>query len=566
MQDEGYSVGEVAELLRRRKKVVGRTFITLALLGVVIAYSFETLYKSSGAIVIEQPEVADQFLPGTYQAPDREQRIGRINDEVMTTDNLAKIVEKHNLYPDLRGDKGPRSVVPELRDNFELELKLAQDDPRKKFVGEVTGFVVSYYHPAPETSRDVARDIVDLFLERNRSRRQDAYVDTADALERESENLRTRVSGLEAELANFKTENPGALPEDREYNRQVIERKSRDLTQLDREIRSLQERKTLLQSQLAQTDPWISTIGPDGNPLPASTDQLQLLQQEYLRLLGSYNPNHPDVIKVLREIDSLTGGAANPAFRQALEAEYTAKQMALFDARNQYGSNHPDVLALQRAISVLEEQIAKLPTASSADLPEPNNPPYVNLELQLKGVDIELLALQQDRRTIQSETSELGKMVQIAPEVERRYLELSRDLTIAREQYEDTMTRQLAVRRAGALEKVELSERYVVTKIPSVSYTPDFPNRPLIIVICIFLGLTFGIGFGIIAEVLDDSIRNTRDIKAIIGAPPMAAIPMIRTETEIKADKRSRWLSMASITACIVLVAIYAQLQRIGAI
>ena len=565
MQDEGYSVGEVAGLIRRRRRIISRTFVILILLSVVIAYSFETLYRSSGSIVIEQPEVAGQFIPGTYQTPNREQRIARINDEVMTTDNLAKVVEKHNLYADLRQGRPARSMVSKLRENFELDLILAADDPRKRFSGEATGFALSYYHPEPETARDVARTIVDLFLERNLQRRQDAYVNTEAALTRESVGLRDRVANLEEQLANFKTENPGALPEDRNYNRQIIERKSRDMTQLDREIRSLQERKTLLQSQLAQTDPWISTIGPDGNPLSGSNDRSQQLQSEYLRLLGIYSPNYPDVVRIRREIDSLTGGAANPAFRQALEAELTAKQMALYEAKNQYGANYPDVLNLERAIVALEEQIAQLPKASN-DLPEPNNPTYVNLELQLGGVDIELSALQQDRRELQTETSELDEMVQIAPEVEKRYLALTRDLTIARDQYEDTMTRQLAVERAGALEEEELAERYVVKRMPSTSYAPAFPNRPLIIIIGIFMGATLGIGLGILAEVLDESIRNTRDIKSIIGAPPIAAIPIIQTESEVRTVHRSRWLSLVVLSAAVIMVTVYVQLQRTGTI
>ncbi len=565
MQDEGYSVGEVAALLKRRLRLIVITFITISLLSIVIAFSLETLYRSSGEIVIEQPEVANQFIPGTYQAPDREQRIDRINDEVMTRDNLAKIVDKHNLYAEKRKGGGPESVVPELRDNFELRLKLADDNPRRKYVGDVMGFVLAFYHPDPDKSRDVASDIVNLFIEGNRKRRQQAYVETSEALASEAEDLRITVSRLESELADFKTEHPGALPEDRNFNRQVIERKSRDLTQLDREIRSLQERKTLLQSQLAQTDLWVSTIGPDGEPLPASTDQLQQLQSEYLRLLGIYSANHPDVVRIRREIDSLTGGAANPAFRQALEAEYTAKQIALSDALNQYAENHPDVIQLRRSIAAIQDQLDRIPEGRS-DLPPPNNPTYINLQLQLQGLEIELAALQEDRRKLQTETTELDEKFQIAPEVERRYLELSRDLTIARNQYEDTMSRRMAIERAETFEELELSERYVVTRLPRASYTPAFPNRPLIIIIGVFLGATIGVGLGILAEVLDDSIRNTRDIRSFMGAPPVAAIPNILTTSEAQLLRRNRLLVICAFGVAMGIVAVYVQLQRTGAI
>ena len=133
MQDEGYSVGDVTRLINRRRRLISVTSFVIIAISAIVAYSLETLYMSSGAIIIDQPEVADQFLPGTYQAPNREQRIARINDEVMTRENLASIVETHNLYPEERGSNEARSVVGELRENFELEMILAEDDPRNRY-------------------------------------------------------------------------------------------------------------------------------------------------------------------------------------------------------------------------------------------------------------------------------------------------------------------------------------------------------------------------------------------------------------------------------------------------
>ncbi len=565
MQDEGYSVGEVTRLVKRRRRIIGWTFFVFTALSIVVAYSLESLYRSSGVIVIEQPEVADQFLPGTYLTQNREQRISRINDEVMTRENLATIVETHGLYSEQRGSSGPETVVSNLREHFELDMLLADDDPRNKYAGGVMGFVLSYYHPDAETSRNVTRDIVELFLEGNRKRRQDAYLGTAEALSREAVEIRATVSDLESKLADFKTENPGALPEDRTYNRQVVERKGRDLTELDREIRSLQERKTLLQSQLAQTEPWVTVIGPDGEAVPASTDRMQQLQSEYLRLIGIYSANHPDVMRVRREIESLTGSAANPTFRRALEAAYLSKQLELADAQRQYGPNHPDVLSLQRSTIALEQQIEQLPEGTS-DLPPPNNPTYVNLEVQLDSLDIELAALQRNKRQLQTETRQLDVTIQVAPEVERRYLELTRDLDIARQQYEDTMARRMAVERAGALEDSKIAERYVLTKAPSLPYKPAFPNRSLIIIVGLFLGVSLGMVAGIIAEAIDDSIRSTRDMRTIIGAPPIAAIPLIQTTAEVRAVVHSRRRLALAVGTATIAVAIYVQLQRSGVI
>jgi hypothetical protein len=128
------------------------------------------------------------------------------------------------------------------------------------------------------------------------------------------------------------------------------------------------------------------------------------------------------------------------------------------------------------------------------------------------------------------------------------------------------MERRLAIERAGALEASDIAERFVVTRAPTLPYDAAFPNRPLIIFIGVFLGITVGLGMGILAEVIDDSIRNTRDVRTIVGAPPIAAIPVIRTETESRAVVRSRRLTMIGVSLLLVLVATYVQLQISGAI
>lgn len=561
MDNEGIGLQDLTGLIRRRARLVGLTFLGILLLSLVAAYSLENLYQAWGTIIIERQEVSDQYLPGTFSDTNPEQRIQRIYDEVMTSANIVKIIENHELYVAEREDAAPESVVSIFRQNFEMELQLSGDDPRSRDTGEVTGVVLSFFHTDPETARNVARDVVALFQEGNRQRRQAAYLETTAALERESANLRDQVADFERELAEFKSENPGALPEDRNYNRQTVERKARDLDGLDREIRSLQERKTILQTQLAQTEPWVTTVGLSGEALPTTNEQLRAKQAEYLRLLGIYNAEHPDVRRIKREIDSLAGGTVSPAFRQAIESQLASTRLELAEARRDYSEDHPDRRNLERAVATLEAQIADMP-AESADLPAPNNPSYLNLQVQLEAVNTELVALRADRRALQDETQELDRMVQLAPEVERRYLELTRDLGLARNQYEDSKSRLMSVQRAGNLQEDELAERYVVTRYPSLPFDPAFPNRPLFILIGVFLGLTTGLFVGIASEALDSTIRNTRDIRMILGMPPIAAIPEISTIDDQLTARRSALVYAASIGIVIIAAAAYALMQR----
>jgi uncharacterized protein involved in exopolysaccharide biosynthesis len=184
------------------------------------------------------------------------------------------------------------------------------------------------------------------------------------------------------------------------------------------------------------------------------------------------------------------------------------------------------------------------------------------VQLQLDGVNTEIAALRQDRFGLQSEIMDIEAKVQVAPEVEREWLELTRDLGLARNQYEDIRTRQMSVQRAGVLEEEELSERYVVTRRPSLTYTPAFPNRSLFMIVGLFLGITFSIGAAIIAEALDGTIRSTRDIRIIMDMPPIAAIPAIATTEDVAKARSSRLMSFFAISVAITVVVAYALIQR----
>ena len=245
--------------------------------------------------------------------------------------------------------------------------------------------------------------------------------------------------------------------------------------------------------------------------------------------------------------------------------QQTSKQLELDVAKQQFSADHPDVRNLERSIIALHQQIATMPTAENTTQP-PNNPTYINLQLQLNAVNNELNALKFDRSQVQTELVILEDRIQVAPEVEREYLDLTRDLGLARKQYEEVKTRQMTVERAGVLQEEDLSERYVVTSYPGLSSTPAFPNRPLIISVGIFLALTLGLTIGIVAEAFDGTVRSTRDVQTILHMPPIAAIPIISTTADIAVAKRNRALKMVVMTAVIASVLIYIQMQRAGAI
>jgi hypothetical protein len=122
-----------------------------------------------------------------------------------------------------------------------------------------------------------------------------------------------------------------------------------------------------------------------------------------------------------------------------------------------------------------------------------------------------------------------------------------RDIDLLRDQLKNANT---SLEAAKTLKTRDPWETWTTT-YPRIVYAPAFPNRPLFVILGAFIGLTLGIGAGLITEAFDSTIRGTRDVRSVMQMPPIAAIPVIKTAS----DKRRDRLRMAMVTG-VVLVAV----------
>jgi hypothetical protein len=77
---------------------------------------------------------------------------------------------------------------------------------------------------------------------------------------------------------------------------------------------------------------------------------------------------------------------------------------------------------------------------------------------------------------------------------------------------------------------------------------------------------TLGIGAGLVAEALDGTIRSTRDVRHVMQMPPIAAIPVIKTPTDLRRDRFRRLAVATVVLVAVGAVGLYARLQTVGVI
>ena len=77
----------------------------------------------------------------------------------------------------------------------------------------------------------------------------------------------------------------------------------------------------------------------------------------------------------------------------------------------------------------------------------------------------------------------------------------------------------------------------------------------------LFLAITLGMAYGMLAEALDNSVRTTRDVRKILDMPPIAAIPEIRIPSEVRRIRNQNLAYALCVAVLVAAVAVYVGIQ-----
>ena len=166
-------------------------------------------------------------------------------------------------------------------------------------------FTLSYDGESPESAQKVANELTSLFLAENLKTRERHAQETTAFLKQEADGLSRHIEEIEKKLSNVKQRADGALPELTQLNMQLLNGAERELTDTDRDIRSLEERKAFLEGELATIKPNTPILSATGERILDSGERLKALRAEYADKAGYLSPEHPDIWKMQQEIRAL---------------------------------------------------------------------------------------------------------------------------------------------------------------------------------------------------------------------------------------------------------------------
>ncbi len=467
-----------------------------AAIAITIAYILPPVYESSASLLVEPQQISD--TDATAQVNPYEQ-IQIIEQRIMTRANLYDMAQRIGLYAD-QPDLSAGEIIADMKTRI-IFTGFEPDPTIKPGTPGATIISVAFDAPTPPLATKGANELVSLILQENTRMRTDRASDTLDFFKGEVERLTAEIATQSKKIADFKTANVDALPDSQDSRRAQQEREQQRLLDLDREEASLKNQRASIVWVFERTGRASATIA-----LSPEEQELQTLQSQLLQQQAIYKPTSPQIRMLQSRIGALQ--------------ELVTKQQA------------------DRAVP-------------SADGSTAAGKPLSELDVELAPIDQRLADIAAERASLQATLAALDAAQQATPKNEMVLNDLDRELTSLQTQYTNAVA---SLGQAQVGEKIEVlskGQRFTLIDAPIDRNTPVSPQRLLISAAGLVGGIGAALGFIVLWEMLNRSIRRPVELSRDLGIQPIATIPYIRTAGELR---WRRWLVGGVLLLIVVLI------------
>jgi uncharacterized protein involved in exopolysaccharide biosynthesis len=557
-QTKDQTFSDYVATLKRRWRPASLVGGALFLICVAIAFSLPAIYESSATILIEQKKIPDEMIHSTV-ASYAETLLESVQQRVMATENIVAIIKKHKLYD----EKTRAEDINALVDEFHLSTVLLpavapQVQPGSGRTAEVTyAFTVSFQYPDPALAQAVVGELANLYTRANESLRTETAANTTSFLDAEAARLQRQLAETQLKLGQLKSKYGVQIADNPALNLSRFEQTEREMMQVEQELRSARERRDLLQTDITRTPRYRPVVDDSGQTMLAGSDRLAQAQQELIVARGRYSDDHPDVVRLRREIAALSGGPVDQSGEASqIAGEIAVRQQELAAARQTYSDSHPDVVRLQTTIANLQKQLkdAAAKRSAPASMPAATNPDYLQLVTRMRSADEEISTATRRRADLAARLDEYRHGLFPSPEAEREYTDLSREYEFLQTQFSEIRTKQSQATLAQKLEAGQRGERLTVVNPPRLPTTPVKPNRLMLGFLGLVLALAGALGTAALTEAMDKLVRGQKDVYALMGDAPLAIIPYIQNSADTRRRSKKNTVMAASAAGAVAIV------------
>ncbi len=470
------SLGDFLAVIQRRKYWIIIPSLVVIVLGILLTPLVPRSYQSTTTIMVEPQKVPTEYVR-PISTSEMVNRIHRIQLEVLNGPELVRVIQDLDLYPALRKRAKMVQVVAAMDKDLTIEAAPDSSDGR----GGVNAFTISYIGRTPQEAQRVTAEVANLFIQENLKEGHQQAQGTATFLGTQVALAGQQLAAQQAKIQAFKNAHLGSLPEQAQVNLQMISQYQADL-----------------------------------QANSAAIDQANQ-QRVYLQSVLNVNPN------------SAPGGAA-PAATTPLQMELAEKQAELHADLLKYTPEHPDVIRLQRDIAALKVQVRQAPKQTATT-------PYAGMSLatgpsqtdllrgQLASLITEIKARTAHQREVEQRLSQLQGSIATVPAVQTEYASIDSQYQEMQKNYNVLLEKQQEAGMAAALDRNDDSEQFFVVQLANLPAVPFRPNPVLLYMGSVLMGLFVGFLCALIVELRDDTMHTTEEVADYLKLPVIVALP-----------------------------------------
>ncbi len=489
------SVRDVVGVLFRHKALICTTFLTVAIGTAVLTILMPNEYESRMKILVKNSRSDVPITPerttgtaGTYF--DNEVSENQINSEIelLTSDDLIKqVVTECGVYQPrvsimaMLGLKpAPATQAAQIE---EASLRLAIDlviTPVKK----ANIIEVKYTSASPQMAAAVLKKVQDLYLEKHLKLHRPPG--TYDFFKNQATQSEDQLRDAQKQLSTFQQSmNVVSLTQQKEQTVQKLTDAKSRMLETKATLSDLNERIAKLEQQLRTIHPRIVTqrrAVPNQYSAEHLNTMIVELQNKRTQLVTKFRADD----RLVREVDQ----------------------------------------QIKTTRAALDKATGETATEQSTDL----NPLRQTLETEQARARVDQAGAQGRLEMLQAQVAQYENQLSRLEGITGEYEDLNRKVKQADDNYLLYQRKQEEARITDELDQNKITN-VSVAEAAIQPNLPVRPNRPMNLMLGLFLGALLSLGSVVVAEFMRDTVLTPHELEVLTGRPVLASLPKNAAKT-----------------------------------
>jgi len=438
----------------------------LCLLGWLVVALVPNSYESKARIFVQ----LDDVLADVTGVPTNGKRdIERVRQTLTSAINLEKVIRGTQIGEGITNPKEMESAVLALG----KRVKVESDQENLFTITAAYGNGSNSDAANARIAQAVVQKMIDIFREENLAGNRGEMTNSLEFMDQQLAERQKQLESAEQKRMAFEAQNP-TLAGGAGAGLQKLEAARSEMRGIDADLAAAQSALAAINGQLAGTPKTMAGPGPFGGGRGALADAEALLNS--LRARG------------------LT-------------------------------ENHPDVIAARNQVAVLRKSAAG--DGGGGGVP---NPAYTSLQSIQAERQANVQALGARRASIQQEMATLTAQQFTNPAAASEYQRITRDYDVLKEQYDKLLQDRESLKLRGSVQGEHNAVKFQVIDPPTTPRAPVAPNRPLLLLGVLFVGLGTGAAMAFAIGQLRSTFTTTVRLEKALGLPVLGAISQALTE------------------------------------